>query len=67
MLMACWKGGGGKKDKKSAGGGALKERRNERRTSKNLPENTNKEATYRTAIHIEIVSKILKKRILSEK
>jgi hypothetical protein len=36
-------------------------------TSENLPENTNKEAFYRTAIQMKYSSKILKRRILSKK
>jgi hypothetical protein len=32
-------------------------------TSENLPENTNKEAVYRTAIQMKYSSKILKRRI----
>jgi hypothetical protein len=36
-------------------------------TSENLPENTNKEAVYRTAIQMKYSSKILKRRIVSKK
>ncbi len=36
-------------------------------TSENLPENTNKEAFYRTAIQMKYSSKILKRRIVSKK
>ncbi len=34
---------------------------------RNLPENTNKEAFYRTAIQMKYSSKILKRRIVSKK
>jgi hypothetical protein len=36
-------------------------------TSENLPENTNKEAFYSTAIQMKKSSKILKRRIVSKK
>ena len=37
------------------------------KTSKNLPKNINKEASYMTAIHLKYSSKILKRRIVSKK
>jgi hypothetical protein len=37
------------------------------KTSKNLPKNINKEASYRTAIHMKYSSKILKRKIVSKK